>query len=127
MKLELKCPSCLGVPGLFRVPIRDDGYYKVKCPNDHEHIYCVPMGLYEVLYDLALNAVVDEYPREAVTSFVGSLERFHEFFVKVVRMAAGVPDEAFEQGWKLVAKQSERQLGAYVFAHFALPRRHPPI
>ena len=37
---------------------------------------------FELLYDLAINALADGYLREAVASATSAMERYFEFFVK---------------------------------------------
>ncbi|AXB75913.1 hypothetical protein [Novosphingobium sp. P6W] len=61
-----------------------------------------------------MQALVDGYYRDAVSSFAASLERIFEFYMKVVSLAAGLDGLVYDQTWKLVAKQSERQLGTYL-------------
>jgi hypothetical protein len=52
---------------------------------------------FEVLFDLAANAIVDGYYREAIASFAASLERFFEFFVHVACLKQGVEEDVFEK------------------------------
>ena len=63
-------------------------------------------------------AVEDGYFREAIGSFAASMERFMELFIRLANEVRGNSPEAFEQTWSLMARQSERQLGAYIFAHW---------
>jgi hypothetical protein len=80
---------------------------------------------FEMLFDLATRALMDGYAREAVASFAASLERFFEFYTRAAvleRASDGGEDFAeasgrLEQTWKLMAAQSERQLGAFSLAY----------
>ncbi len=70
-----------------------------------------------MLFEIALNAISDEYYREAVSSFAASVERFFEFALRVILSKTKTPPSIVEAGWAKVASQSERQFGAYVFLY----------
>jgi hypothetical protein len=70
-----------------------------------------------VLFDLGVYAIVDGYHREAVLSFASAVERFYEFYVKIQCERAELPLAAIDAAWKLIAAQSERQLGGFIIAH----------
>lgn len=82
---------------------------------------------FELLFDLGLNALFDGYPREAVSSCASALERFYEFYWRVVMARLEVPPDQAAAAWSAVARQSERQLGMYISAHLALVRSAPPL
>jgi hypothetical protein len=96
---------------------QDNGLYRLVCRAGHETVTCVQEQKFEVLFDLALNAVIDGYYREAVASFTSSLERFYEFYIRVLCAKRGLDEATVGGAWKSVANQSERQLGAYLFAY----------
>jgi len=58
----------------------DHGDYEVKCEVGHVSLVNLDNLKFELLFELGINAHVDGYAREAVTSFASSLERFQEFF-----------------------------------------------
>jgi len=99
------------------VALRDDGLLSVNCSNGHATITAIQEQKYEILFDLAVMALLDGYPREAATGMAASLERFYEFSIKVLCAKRGIDDSKFRGAWKLVANQSERQFGAFVFAY----------
>jgi hypothetical protein len=70
-----------------------------------------------MLFEIALNAIVDGYHREAVSSFAASIERFFEFAIAVLASNRAVEPSVFDAAWKMVSSQSERQLGAYIFLY----------
>jgi hypothetical protein len=76
-----------------------------------------PGTKFELLFDLAANAIVDGYYREAVSSFTSTLERFYEFYIQVICEKSIISEDAFAATWKRVAAQSERQLGAFAFLY----------
>jgi hypothetical protein len=46
---------------------------------------------------------------------VSSYEQFLEFFIRAVLNHGQVPTDVVNEAWKYVLKQSERQLGAFIF------------
>jgi hypothetical protein len=68
------------------------------------------------LFEIGANAILDEYYREAVSSFTSSMERTFEFFLKVVFFDKKM-HEQMNLVWKQMSNQSERQLGAFVSIH----------
>lgn len=105
----------------------DDGKYEVHCAAGHISTVIVDNVKFELLFELGLNALVDGYPREAVSSFASALERFYEFYWRVVATFHSIPTEHAGGAWKVVAKQSERQLGMYVTAGLLLTKMCPPL
>ncbi|MBK6722388.1 MAG: hypothetical protein IPG58_03650 [Acidobacteria bacterium] len=59
-------------------------------------------------------ALLDGYTREAVTSMVAALERFIEFYILIICLAKGKKAKDFASFWRLVGRQSERQIGAFL-------------
>ncbi|WP_198527820.1 hypothetical protein [Pseudoalteromonas undina] len=124
MRLPFSCMKCTFESGLGSVSpyptyieLRDDGRYEFTCANGHTTITVVQEQKFEVLYDLGAYAIVDGYYREAIASFTSSLERFYEFFIKACLFEDGIDKEVFDQAWKNVSRQSERQLGAFIFLY----------
>ena len=120
MRLLVPCMQCfqeLGRPTeeFSHVGFRDDGRYEIKCSLGHETTTVLQQQKFEVLFDIGAHAILDGYYREAVSSFTSSLERFYEFALRVFLEQASKSDELFQNCWKKVTNQSERQLGAFVF------------
>jgi hypothetical protein len=46
-----------------------------------------------------------------------SMERYFEFFIKVILRDSGKEFESIHKTWKTIASQSERQLGAYIMLY----------
>lgn len=116
----MSCMQCLqefGKPSteFSRVEFRDDGRYQLKCSFGHDTTTVLQQQKFELLFDIGAHAILDGYYREAVSSFTSSLERFYEFAVRVLLEGASKSDRLFQDCWKEAAKQSERQLGAFVF------------
>jgi hypothetical protein len=94
--------------------VNDNRFFQTTCSNGHQSFTIIQQPKHEVLFELGMNALVDGYPREAVTSFASCLENFYEFCISQVSLAKGVDRASLDAGWKYMAKQSERQLGAFV-------------
>jgi len=139
MIIRLFCPKCahevakkLTDHAAIDVPvpvtrIANDGEYEVICGKGHKGIVILDNLKFELLYEMGLNALIDGYPREAVSSFVASLERFYEFYWRVVMNYFEVSNVDSKATWKPLSKQSERQLGAYVSASLLLTKRVPTL
>lgn len=120
MKLRLPCMQCFQELGkqtdeMLPVELRDDGLYSATCERGHTTVTAIQEQKYEVLFDLAAMALLDGYPREAIVSMAAALERFYEFYVRVLAIKYQVDPNAFASTWKQVDNQSERQFGAYLF------------
>lgn len=139
MIVRLFCPKCaleastkmkesldIEVP----VPVSqlaDDGRYEVRCDLGHESIVILDNVKFELLFEMGLNAIFDGYPREAVSSFTSSLERFYEFYWRVSMHYTGVPVTEIDEAWKPMSKMSERQLGAFITASMVLTGSKPRL
>ena len=123
MQLITSCMRCQaeeGIPNfsalsLMRIP--DDGVIELTCNRQHRTFTIIQNLKFELLADLALQAIVDGYYREAISSFTAALERLYEFFVEATGRKNGIGGEVFAVAWKPLANLSERQLGAFVLAH----------
>lgn len=134
MKLRFTCSECMkeffanaayGTPeditavmtSLSTVEFKDDGRYEMTCREGHISIAFLQQLKFEVLFDIGAYAIIDGYYREAVSSFTSSLERFYEFFIKVVCISKDISELKTLDAWKEISNQSERQLGAFIFLH----------
>ena len=131
MLLDLVCFDCLmeqvnkGVPTSnggepIQTPyeeVNNSGIYTVNCGKGHTSKAVIENINFEILFEYGLNAIVDGYYREAVSSLTASMERYFEFFIKVVLRASKMDFATIDKVWKSVSNQSERQLGAYIFLY----------
>lgn len=141
MNLNLFCPLCVkeqqealddinvvafDVPTPMSKP-SDDGKYQTVCSKGHKCVITVTNLKYDILFELGLNSLLDNTTRDAVMNFTSSLEKFYEFFCKCQLHSIGCTQQALTDSWKVVSKQSERQLGSYVIAFTNLTSTPPPI
>jgi polyhydroxyalkanoate synthesis regulator phasin len=132
MKLEIQCATCfkegVGAPSMTEsVEFRDDGRYKLTCPKGHTSVTILQQQRFELLFDIGAYAILDGYYREAVSSFSAALERFCEFFIKVICISKDIDWETVSTAWKHVSSMSERQLGAYIFMYLSEFGSLPPL
>jgi hypothetical protein len=119
LQIPTSCMQCQvesGFPDLFSLgtsPIPDDGIIEVTCRFGHETRLILQNERFELLSELAVIAIADGYPREAVASFAAALERLFEFYVRVVCRELRIDQVAIDDVWKYLRNSSERQLGAY--------------
>ena len=137
MRIMMSCMQCAQalskssnpLAGLHMYPqsveINDSGIYTVTCRDGHFSSTINQQHKHETLFELATFAILDGYYREAVTSFASSLERFYVHMIEVVLNEQGCDQELTDKMWKEIAKQSERQLGAFVVLYTSLFKIEP--
>ncbi|MDB5097082.1 MAG: hypothetical protein JWM80_1503 [Cyanobacteria bacterium RYN_339] len=133
MKVAISCPTCRAEAGaglepgeierhVFFTDVQTESLYQVACPRGHANWAVLENPKFEILFEHGCMALVEGYPREAVSSFAAALERFYEFFIEVVCAKLGVPVTALDASWKYI-QLSERQLGAFYFCYLLLHKR----
>lgn len=92
MIVRLFCPYCAYEASKLKknavmidvpVPVAqlaDDGRYEITCEKEHRSVVILNNIKFELLFEIGLNATVDGYYREVVSSFASALERFYEFY-----------------------------------------------
>jgi hypothetical protein len=95
--------------------LNNDGIYFIKCKVGHETYYVDQSLRFQNLFHSGCYALLDGYHRESISSFAASLERFYETIIKVLISKSSVDAKAQESAWKTIKRQSERQLGAFVY------------
>lgn len=132
MKLFFPCLECARnnekpSPSFVSLYIRNDGLYEFTCPQGHQLVYALQEQKFEILFEIGANAIIDGYYREAVSSFSSSLERFYEFYVKVICLSRGIDEGQIQKAWKYISGQSERQLGAFTYMYLIETGQCPQI
>ena len=135
MKIRLQCPQCDDEHFLddepaelafYPLDLSDDGVIELNCESGHATTICLRQERFELLSEVAANAIVDGYYREAVATFKAALERFYEFYLEVICSKWHVGPKTFEATWGVVRRQSERQFGAFAFVYLLLNSMKPP-
>lgn len=132
MFLRLACATCVHNSHppdltLYRVEVQDSGFHKLTCKHGHKTATCLQALRFEVLSELAANAIADGYYREAISSFTSALERFYEFYATVICRQRKLDPIVFAETWKHVSRQSERQFGAFLFLYALERNEKPPV
>jgi hypothetical protein len=113
------------ISSVYLQELVDTGVYKFECANQHATTAYLREERFEILYELAANAILDGYYREGVTSFTSSFEAFCEFYLRVQGYKKGVPPDLYDKALNTVVARSERVLGAYTM-NYTLEHKAPP-
>ena len=90
-------------PAPTRVQIEiTDGEMILECPR-HGPGPVLLGHKFELLFDLGALAILDGYYREAVSSFAACVERFYEFYFRIVFEAHELPEPEIKAAWKAMA------------------------
>ena len=131
MKIVGVCFECLGLPGdpltqpggpsaaLFEVAYYEDRLATIECARGHKSAMLLQSQKFEILMESGANALNADFTMEAVASFSAALERFYEFGLKVLAFHQKMQPDIYERMFKVMARQSERQLGAFTATYAA--------
>lgn len=125
MKFPFQCnsPDCRALNPL---EYSEEDLYRYRCAAcETKNAHALRQEKFEVLLDFGSMAFLDGYHREAVADFATALERFFEFFTKAVFRERGLGPEAVGETWKVMSRQTERQLGAFATAYLQATGRAP--
>lgn len=103
-----------------------EGTYELACERGHKTIVCLQQFPFEIHFQIGSLALLDGYYAESTFAFAKALERFYEFCIKLFILEDSLPN-GFETSWKSIKKQSERQLGAFIFLYLNRFKECPPI
>lgn len=129
MKLELACHKCIYESPqskweLYEILINEKNEYVFTCNKGHINtINFMPLK-FQLLFESGLNAIKDGYFLESVLSLTASLERFYEFYIIEILRSRKFSPAQIEEIFKSIARQSERQLGAFYLV-YALNNKAP--
>lgn len=122
MKTFATCMQCqidLGRPSFeaFNVDYFDDGIALIECSAGHKTALMVQSQKFEMLLDSGATALLEGFTLEACASFAAALERFYEFALRVAFVSRNMSGGLFDRMFSEMARQSERQLGAFLLLH----------
>jgi len=100
------------IPGDI-VELNDSGVGIFDCPYGHKSAVAPHLEKYEILFESACLAFIDGHTRESVSSFIVSLERFIEYYIRVILLGFNIEWEEIDLVWKNMSNSSQRQLGAF--------------
>lgn len=115
MKVEIPCSKCREVN---KVELNEEFLFHYTCS------YCgskenskLSLEKYQVLFDLGIVCLKNGYYKEAVSDFASALERCYEFAIKMMLKKNDIDEDTFNNVWKEVKSQSERQYGAFIMLY----------
>lgn len=124
MKIMLKCWDCMKADPsktgevlqiwTATMPLKANGTYDWVCPEGHVQSTALAHSHFEILAEVAVQALVDGYSREAVLSFTGATERLMQAYVETIWRTKGLDEKVRDLTWKAVSAQSERQVGLFL-------------
>lgn len=121
MRLRLHCYTCMAKDQItalaVTMPLNATGVYPVTCGRGHRTVAVLQQSHFEVLAEAGIQAIVDGYYRDGVLSFASAFERFQQFVFEIVAASFDGSDAAIKATWKVMARQSERQHGAYLASY----------
>ncbi|WP_214846362.1 hypothetical protein [Exiguobacterium sp. S90] len=109
----------------YEIDVQDKRGFILTCKYGHESLVYLGAEVYELLFDRGIFAYHDHYYREAVVNFASSIERFHEYCIRLMLYSCDVEVNDVKEMWKLL-KQTERQYGAFVALFVSLFKTVPP-
>jgi hypothetical protein len=104
---------------VYSAELQDDWIFKLNCRHGHQSHVALQQQRFEVLAELAVNAISDGHHREAIASFYAALERFYEFYFQVIFVTRNQSKDHTDKVWRQIGSQSERQLGAFIALYAA--------
>jgi hypothetical protein len=138
MRIQAPCAVCIeNNPPILTVGsgvVSDSGLVHVTCPKGHQSAILFKERKYMLLLKSGSRALIDLHVRESVSSISVALERCYEFFIRSALHKYKLDSDVTEKTWKSMAKQSERQFGAFSILYaleagksFVLPSAIPPF
>ncbi len=88
-----------------------------QCNNNHKQIQWIMDDQYQLLYKSGVNALIEGFYSESVSSLNSALESAYEVFVKSTLISDHITFEDVETFWKDI-KLSERRYGAFCYSYF---------
>jgi hypothetical protein len=101
----------------YSMPYYDDMIVRFECSRGHKNLCAIDGQKFEVLLESGADALHSGFTLEAAATFSAALERFFEFCTKVMLVHKEMDMALFDEMFKEMARQSERQFGAFMALH----------
>lgn len=95
----------------------DDGVAFATCSVGHKFAVIVQAQKFEILLNSGAAALLEGFTLEACASFSAALERFYEFFIRSSARSRKISTDLFDEMFKTMAQQSERQFGTFLMLY----------
>ena len=132
----LVCQQKTGIPNFVfkQEALNDEFCFLTTCSKGHKSITVLQNERFQLLFDMACNAYLNGDYKDSVTNAASAVERFHEYFIKVVELAPFTESHdlyfqhynKFLKIWKQVDNQTERQTGGFLMLYFCVFNDLPP-
>lgn len=115
----MACQAELGHPSFepFFAPYYEDMIAPIQCARGHKTVAMLQSQKFEVLLESGATALAAGFTLEAAATFSAAFERFMEFAAKVMLLHMGMDTAAYDEMFKEMARQSERQIGSFMALH----------
>lgn len=122
MKIFAMCMECqkeLGHPSFEPIfaDYYDEAVAYITCDRGHKSALMLQSQKFEVLLESAANALLEGHTLEAASTLSSAYERFFEFAINVLCSKQKINEKGLQETFKQVSRQSERQLGAFLFLY----------
>ena len=132
MKLFTVCMECqkeLGHPSFEPIvaDYYDEALAYIECSRGHKSAILLQSRKFEILLETAANALLEGYTIEAASSLSAAYERLFEFAINVFCKKFSISKETVGETFNQVSKQSERQIGAFLFLYPIIFGKYYPL
>ncbi|SFU95399.1 hypothetical protein [Pseudomonas sp. OV546] len=122
MKVHAMCHECQLFGGNPLRSLMEVEYYESEvtyttCKAGHKSVVLFNSQKFEILLESSANAILAGFTLEAASSISAAYERFFEFAILVLCKSHGITRKQTDEAFKQVSKQSERQVGAFLFLY----------
>jgi len=123
MKFRTLCYQCYPAKSTvdfdMSISISETDLYEYRCSLGHVTLLELQVFKFEILFESGLCAIRDKYFMESILSITAALERFYEFFIKIILKKQNISEELIEKSFKTMSRQSERQVGAFTVLYLS--------
>lgn len=130
MEIAVMCNQCIREslkPHFPKISVNEEGFYHYKCNYNHDNLLVLQAFKFELLFESGLCAIRDKFYLESVLSIHASLERFYEFYIKIISTQNGLDLKNYEKMFKHISRQSERQYGAFIVLYTIINKEPPAL
>lgn len=142
MEFKSACPVCIQVTNVndldrieqifedayihYTEKTPDNGVFFWACSQGHNVAHGSQQHKFELLSEIAIQAILDGYFRESVASFAACLEQLMAHYVDIICLHKGIKQESYDKTQKAVGSLSERQQGAFALTYLLETSEPPP-
>lgn len=107
--------------------LNDELFIIGKCRNGHVSRTLIQSEKFDYLFNAGCDAYFNKDFMSSILYIYSGVERYHEYFYKIIYLSKNIKADELENTSKLVTKRSERELGAFYFAHLLEFNKAPSV